>query len=83
MDGEASHLQCFGFFAGAIAAMGERDIEYFACSNRIFSVCLIEIATAKQQYRIRVLVLYLAKLSHHWGFCCVYLCHIFLFVLKI
>ena len=78
MEWKSCHLQGFGLFARTIAAMGEGDIQYLARAYCIFCVCLIEVTTTKQQYRIRILILNLTKLLHHGSLHCIYLCHIFL-----
>ena len=83
MKRKARHLLCLIDSAGAVAAVGECDVEYLARPHGIFAIGLVEVATTKQQHRVRVLCLDVAKLFHHRSNLFLLFCHFSNYELRI
>ena len=64
MVGESCHLD--GLLL-AVGTLGEGDAQDFGSSNRIRTVCFVEVTTTEKQQCIRVLGLEVKKLLHHRG----------------
>ena len=77
MMGEAGHLVALN--TGTVVTMGEGDAEDLRCRDGVFAVGLIEVPTAEEHHRIRVLRLQIEELLHHRGQLPVLLRHYYYF----
>jgi hypothetical protein len=72
MMGESGH---FVALIVAIIAMSQRNAQYLGSYNGILTIGFVEVATAKQQQRLRVFSLEVEELFHHRGQLPIFLCH--------
>ena len=59
---------------GTVGALGQHNAQYFGGFHCVVAVCLIEIAHAEQQHRVRVFRLERVILFHQRGVSC-FVCH--------
>ena len=64
-----------GHFDSLFTAFRKRDSENLGCHYGVFAIRFIEVATAKQQHCVRILVLKREELLHHRGLPHVFICH--------